>query len=128
MWPPTIYQLKRPSVNDNEIVAKQQYDLSVSQAKSSESDLNSNTPAQNNWNIKSLFSLLNSDKSLASQSTTPSPISKLDEYGNSDPSNSSSPPRKYNPLCFFSALPCSSRRKDIYYIPRRESEVERQSF
>ena len=25
MWPPTIYQLKRPSVNDNEIVAKVTY-------------------------------------------------------------------------------------------------------
>uniref|UniRef100_A0A914EM07 Uncharacterized protein n=1 Tax=Acrobeloides nanus TaxID=290746 RepID=A0A914EM07_9BILA len=29
------------------------------------------------------------------------------------------PQRQYNPLCFFSALPCTSRRKDVYYRPRR---------
>ena len=68
------------------------------------------TPLQPNnlkfqWNLATVFKA-NKSK-MARKGTTNQRVQNLRTHS-------------YNPLCFFSALPCSYQRKDVYYVPRKD--------
>uniref|UniRef100_A0A914ED94 Uncharacterized protein n=1 Tax=Acrobeloides nanus TaxID=290746 RepID=A0A914ED94_9BILA len=95
---------------------------SASSPEQSEEKLNSSPDQSPSWKvIPWYYSFFNREASTESplfiqnmETISPSLMSNFELMA----STPQPKPRKFNPLCFFSALPCSSRKKGVYYRPR----------